>query len=282
MIADKNKTSTSQFVTLFAPLRLCAFALNLRRAIRRKGAKAQRRIEKSQVAASSVFVSFPGSAWERTALQAPPAVARHAEQMAALCTPQARQSLTSARSQAGAWERAVSNRSSSRRGYSLVEMLATMVVAAAVLTVVTCWLVSLLRGESAGRDHLLYAQTQDHLARQFRHDVHAALEVRPPAGDDAAQLLTLELAGGTVVEYRLDGNLLNRLERSGAEVRRRESYRLPPPGRARVELEPADEPTLASLLIDQRAVETKQPNGNTLRIDARCGLHQRLAAREAP
>jgi hypothetical protein len=161
-------------------------------------------------------------------------------------------------------------------------MLATMVVAAAVLTIVTGWLVSLLRGESAGRDHLLFAQTQDRLARQFRQDVHAALKVTPPSGDDAALLLSLMLAGDTLVEYRIDGDSLNRLELRDDEVRRRESYRLPPPGRVRVELLPADEPTLASLLIDQRAVETKQPKGNTLRIDARCGLHLRLATREAP
>jgi hypothetical protein len=84
----------------------------------------------------------------------------------------------------------------------------------------------LLRLDRAGRAAAVEAATVGRLSRQFRRDVHAAVAARAEAKDGVA-VLELELPEGRSVAYRSRTHALERTERRGEEVDRRETYQVP-------------------------------------------------------
>lgn len=114
----------------------------------------------------------------------------------------------------------------SQRAFTLVEVLmATTVTSVLMLTAMT-FFAMLWRAEQHGRQNLADAHTLARLARQFRDDIHAANSVSDPQ-DNASAPLELHLPERMTVDYAISPGGLLRTERLGADVRRREDYRLP-------------------------------------------------------
>jgi prepilin-type N-terminal cleavage/methylation domain-containing protein len=115
---------------------------------------------------------------------------------------------------------------SKRRGYTLVELLATMGLVSAVLTLLAGWLTAAMHHQRVAGEHLLAISTQERLAMQFREDVQAAREALPL--DPAAPEVKLRLdLGDHEVHYLPSKGGLERVEQAGDQVRRRELYRVP-------------------------------------------------------
>lgn len=90
-----------------------------------------------------------------------------------------------------------------RRGYSLIEMLAAITLSALVLGIAVTVLMKFDRQER--QSGLRYKQTSDlmRLADQFRADVHAATSVADPQYDAPAEVVVVcHLPGDSQVEYR--------------------------------------------------------------------------------
>jgi hypothetical protein len=84
----------------------------------------------------------------------------------------------------------------------------------------------LLRLDRAGRAAAVEAATVGRLSRQFRRDVHAAVAARAEAEGGVAAL-NLDLPEGRSVVYRSRTHALERTERRGEAVDRRETYQIP-------------------------------------------------------
>jgi type II secretory pathway component PulJ len=164
---------------------------------------------------------------------------------------------------------------SPRRGYLLIEVLATIAIAAVILATLTGLLGTLLYAERQGRDHVLYMVTLDRLARQLRRDLHNASAVLEPVDEAAGEKPQLRLAmdTGREVQYRVEEAFLWREERREQEILRREGYRLPPPQLAefsRVQL-PEATGEIVRLEVKLGSLQADRGANKTLRIEAALG-----------
>ena len=165
-----------------------------------------------------------------------------------------------------------------RRGFSLVELLVVMTGVAAALGLCIGLIHMLTRLDRASRAHLAETSALARLADQFRADVRAS---------DADQFKTLEkssvegldlaLGGDRAVRDNARAGGVERIERRGDAVERRETYRLPGKGAPRLEVRCEEGDVWARLLL------TAAPGPSRgVSIEALLGKDRRLAAEEAP
>ncbi len=124
-----------------------------------------------------------------------------------------------------------SRAATTRRGTTLVEMVAVISGVAVVLSVSATMLHRAMQAESRTRYFFDEERTALRLADQFRRDVHRAVEARVE-GDDAGDgvLLQLELTDNQSVAYSRDGGSVIRTLVQKDAPTAREAYQLSPVG----------------------------------------------------
>lgn len=120
------------------------------------------------------------------------------------------------------------------KALSLVEMLVVMSAVSVLLNLTALVLHRLMDVHSHSRAFLDTERNALRLARQARSDIHAAQRVEVERGE-TGDTLRLELGPAGSVEYRNDGELVQRVCTRTAAMTARESYRFDPGERLKIE-----------------------------------------------
>ena len=163
-----------------------------------------------------------------------------------------------------------------RRGYSLVECLITIILIGATLSVVAVAMsrmrLSCVRVSRASTEEL----ELERFALQLRTDAHQALSVEEEEGNDATATgpaLVFRLADGRWVQYTVQATHVERLLHRGDEVRHRETYRLPKSFAAVWQVQTDRSLPLVSLKLEPGPIGSSVSLGfQTIQIDAAVGL----------
>ena len=152
-----------------------------------------------------------------------------------------------------------SRRSRSRRGVTIIEVIVLMTGVAAMLGLAVILLQLLMKLDADSRSRFDAAASLARLARQFRHDVHAAGSARlveQPASK--AAVLTIDSGPDRAIEYRVKGeDRIIRVETGkGTEVRR-ESFLVPRSGSIRLSIDEEDGRKFAALTVDRVAAKNR-------------------------
>lgn len=118
----------------------------------------------------------------------------------------------------------------SRRGFTLVELLIVLSVAAAMLLVATSVLYLLKQAQVNTRQRLAVQRSVTRLARQFREDVHraGAMERLPDTPNSPNVVIwSLAMEAGGTVNYEIGAGSLRRVQTEKAS-KLHEDFRLPP------------------------------------------------------
>ncbi len=172
-------------------------------------------------------------------------------------------------------------RNRDRNGWTLIEVVAALTVATAMFGLVFTLIHGFFRLERRSREDLQSRSSLARLAGQFRDDVHAAqtLSALPGPGSAAPASWDLRLDGDRKVEYRVAEEGLDRVERVGDRVQRRELYRLPAGMVAAVELPSEKTGAFAVLRIAPDGAAPRDPGSQPLRIEAAPGFDHRFETR---
>jgi prepilin-type N-terminal cleavage/methylation domain-containing protein len=169
---------------------------------------------------------------------------------------------------------------SSRRGFTIVELMLVVSAVSLVLGLCAGLLHVLLRLDRIGRSHLAETATVGRLARQFRNDVHAATGAkRLDVGDGPASKLELNLPGGRIILYEGREHALIRTQHQRDENDRRETYALPSCQGPWFFVQDADQKAWVSLRLPRGAGPDSDPKRlrHDLQIDALAGRDHRLS-----
>jgi type II secretory pathway pseudopilin PulG len=165
-----------------------------------------------------------------------------------------------------------------RNGWTLIELVATMTVATTMFGLLFALIHGFFRLERRSREELLARSSLARLAAQFRDDVHAAQALAPAPAANAASPAgwDLRLDGDWRVEYRVVDEGLDRVERVGDRVERRELYRLPAGMAATVDLPTEKTGSIAVLRIAPDGLALPEPGTPPVRIEAALGFDRRF------
>ena len=160
-----------------------------------------------------------------------------------------------------------------RRGYTLIEVLVVVTVSTVLLGVAAGVLCLLLRAERGGREHVYRASVVARLSDQFRRDVHAALHTIPADAAEKGQW-SFAMPDDHVVAYRVVPGEIERRERLGEKLVRRESYALAADSSAEIVVHAGPAPSMASLVI---RLPTPAADEREIHVDAVVGRDHRFA-----
>ena len=162
----------------------------------------------------------------------------------------------------------------SRRGFTLIEMLAAITVGSVMLGIGVGILHLLLRAEGTGRERVHKTQVLTHLAEQFRNDMGAAVK-QTLAQSDRPKQWQFALADNRTVTYRALPGEVRRDERTADKLVRQESYTLPEGYAAAIKVfEYQAKPAEVNLVIARDP--TPLAAGREMRIIAQLGKDHRF------
>ncbi len=163
-----------------------------------------------------------------------------------------------------------------RRGYSLIECLVAMGLAATTFTLVATSLYGMYRSSHLVREDVDLQRQWGRFAEQFRADTHEAMsiEIAKDKPENSARTLTLALPEGHTVRYTLQPKRIERVLCEGDNVRHRETYRMPPRSTSRWSEQTERTLPMISLVVvrEPATAGAASPLGRTMRIDAALGL----------
>lgn len=166
----------------------------------------------------------------------------------------------------------------SRHGKSLVEMLVVITAMSVLLGFVAQTFHTLRRAERASAQSLTQSVNLSRLARQFRHDVHAARQAERATADNQPEQLRLMRPDGTTILWSTTDDSVTRGEQRDGTRTAQERYRVGP---ARLRFDLSDDGTQAALIVGPPAVTPGIPAPPTgpkpLRIEAITGRDLRFA-----
>ena len=172
----------------------------------------------------------------------------------------------------------LSRGTTARRGWTLIEMLVTMMVAGAMTGVSVKMLSTLFHSERTGIEHVTRLTTVSRLSRQFRADIHAATDLQL-AGDAQQPLVRITSGDQRQIQYaRHPQGLLRTEQRPSRTLNNQDLLRLQG-SRFRIE-DSKRSPRIVTLIIetpDKFPTDAKQPAGTTreLHIEALLGRDYR-------
>ena len=138
-----------------------------------------------------------------------------------------------------------------RSGFTLVEMLVVLSVAAVMLGVSVSTIHLLLDAEREAARSVRFNTSVARLAQAFRSDIHASRHVELPASEAGKPIVLVATADGGQIRYELDEHLATRIETEGGRQVHREVYYFPLHSRMRFEHQPDQK--LVRLEIDMAA-----------------------------
>lgn len=162
-----------------------------------------------------------------------------------------------------------------RRGWTLIELLATMALLTAMTGISAKILTTLLRSERNGTEHVVRLVTVSRLARQFRADVHAAIDLQLSGDNPQQPLVTITGADQRKIQYEIQPRGILRTEQRPAQPAASHDLLRLPGTRFRI-VDSATPPRLLTLVVetpDTFALDPRQPadNAREVRIDAIVG-----------
>jgi hypothetical protein len=163
----------------------------------------------------------------------------------------------------------------SRRGYSLIEMVAIIAVTSMLMSIVATTLVTMLRLGHASGERVAWQATWHRLMNDFRDDAHAAT-----SASSAGPVRFLYGVDGAVV-YRATERAIEREEFRGGGPPATESYALPEAYAAKLSLEEGTSSQMAVIALARTADSTEAPIAvatQPLVITALVGRDWRLTA----
>jgi len=172
---------------------------------------------------------------------------------------------------------------STRRGLTIIELVATMAVGSVLLGLAIALLCALMHAGSTAREQMEQHVAISRLADQFRRDVRAAerLAALPAAGQKSPQGWQLQLDDGRVVQYRPEPGHLLRSEIADGKPQQQERYRLP--GGTAVSVQPRETTSgIVSLRIASAGKSSDGPGFATLEIEATLAKDRRFARSPSP
>ena len=137
-----------------------------------------------------------------------------------------------------------------RAGVTLIEMLVVIALTGVLLGLIGMMMNLLLRADKSGRDALSSSLNASRLSESFRHDVHlarAADLLPPPAEGTPSTGVVLRRDDGTTVQYRTAGDVIEREQKTGDDVKARDRFPLGAGSRPGFSRETADDLPFLSL-----------------------------------
>jgi hypothetical protein len=153
-----------------------------------------------------------------------------------------------------------------RRGYSLTELFAAMVLTTAAITLLGIWLATTMRSQRAAGEHLQRVGVEERLSRQFRRDVQAAesiLSIDEKVDPDLR--LRLKFSSYEVHYVRMNKHV-ERFEQTADKVHRREQFQISP---EEVRFETTGGGTMVTLLIGTPPLKIEAALGSDRRHERR-------------
>lgn len=180
-------------------------------------------------------------------------------------------------------------RTEERRGFTLIEMVATMGVASVLAGVAVAMLYLLLGVERGSREGLHRWNSVSRLAQQFREDARAAVgnaqspAERPSGGAKSPLEWEFPLGKDRRIHYTATPEELVRTEHDGGKPVGRESFAIGPGAEVSLALSGGDvtggrAPALVSLTIAHKPAPPGEPTPRDVRIEAVLGGDQRFLA----
>lgn len=120
------------------------------------------------------------------------------------------------------------------RGWTLIEMLVVLTVAAVMMGLGVTTIHLLLAAEHEAMKSVRYSASVTRLTRVFREDVHAARRVEiPPVDPGKPSLVVARMANNHQVRYELDAHVVTRIETGSDDGASRDVFFFPPQSRLR-------------------------------------------------
>ena len=170
----------------------------------------------------------------------------------------------------------------SRRGFSLVECLATIALTGTAMTTVAVSMSGMHRACQRVREETTAETELQRLAVQLRADAHEALSAQQenvPGRTTSPGTLRLILSGEEAVQYTVGSDAVHREHRRNEEVLHRETYRLPSANSAQWKLETSNSLPVLSLRLAPEPVDRGGRGGCRARqVTAAVGLLRQAAA----
>jgi prepilin-type N-terminal cleavage/methylation domain-containing protein len=171
-----------------------------------------------------------------------------------------------------------------RRGLTLIEMLVSIAVLSALLTLSVTLLVRLLQAQTSGAQALASSLSLGRLAHDFRRDAHDAVQAESVADMEGTTALRFVADTGDTVTYRASPKAIERIATRAAQPPQRETYRH---GAAEAKFELALDGQLAAIILRrgaEQAASAARPLSEVppveLRIEAAVGIHNPSAPEE--
>jgi len=157
----------------------------------------------------------------------------------------------------------------SRRGYTLIELMLVITLASMVLGSVGVLMQSVWRANRGMQGHRDMVRSIQRLSTQFRDDVHIAASV-----EAAGEKLTIAMPNDRVATYHFENQAVERTVESAGQMARHESFPLPPHATVAFAADPQGERGLASLQLTYPlgAIQPELADRRTLTIEAAHGL----------
>jgi prepilin-type N-terminal cleavage/methylation domain-containing protein len=174
-----------------------------------------------------------------------------------------------------------------RSGYALIELLVVLTVTAVMLTLCAGMIHLLLKLDRTGRTAAEESADLARLARDFRADVHASLDIRAEAQPStpskptevSKNWATLTLDGGRTVEYQSRPRDILRTVRDGEKVCHFETYQRPARTTVKFWMDGAGPRSTAILMIDRPTDGRDDSFYRDYWIEAEIGKDHRLNPR---
>jgi prepilin-type N-terminal cleavage/methylation domain-containing protein len=165
-----------------------------------------------------------------------------------------------------------------RRGWTLVELLVVITIMSVLLATVAVMVQTIMRQQRSFGQGVTQQRTLGLLARQIRHDIHAAIRVESVAAEQTGgnqetqedeekketTAIRCTWPDGRSVSYQLhSGQLLRVIRQSGQEEATRQPFPLPPGAEIRLVETDAGKPPLATIEISYFAGRTVPASHST-------------------
>ena len=171
----------------------------------------------------------------------------------------------------------IANRTAGRRGFTLVEIMASLAALTMVMGVCAALLAMLFNLSDSGEKHAAQELAIARAARTFRHDVHAAdgVETRPSGKPSPG--ISLLLKDGSAIEYTAERDAIVRVETVGTTVVSQDRLILPQKASPRFERRKEGDRTFLTLVFNRRGAKTDSPLAvRSFRVDAALGADSRF------
>jgi prepilin-type N-terminal cleavage/methylation domain-containing protein len=171
----------------------------------------------------------------------------------------------------------IANRSAGRRGFTLVEVMASLAALTMVLGVCVALVTMLYRLSDSGEKHAAQELAIARAARVFRRDVNAADRVETRLSGKPSDTITLLLKDGSSIEYTAEREAIVRVETVGTTIVSQDRLFLPEKAMPRFELHNDGDREFLSLAFNRRGAKTDAPLAiRNFRVDAVLGSDSRF------